>query len=406
MKIILFTENNRVGGLDTFIRTIIESWPDPNHTFLIISNKSHPGATNLQKLSNPNVGYIGHNIPLNWDLFGLGVGLSNQPFCRALRGFLRVWLAPFQFWMLKKLFRRLSADKLLVVNGAYPGGESCRMATLAWSSYSKSKSIHTVHNYFAPVSTILRPFELLVDKLLVSTGAEIITVSEACLETIKNRPVLHNSGLASYIHNGVQSKISSGLSTPCPFQKLSKTNKHFYKLLMLGCYEARKGHSFIFDVMKVVIQSVPNTKLFCFGDSRDGELAAMNSDLLALRLNGHVNLSGFVSDATELLKHCDVVVIPSQDQESFCLVATEAMAFGKPIVSTNVGGLAEVVGRSCEAGFIFDRSDVKGFGEAIVLLLQDSNLRTKIGNRGKKRLDQKFSSKKMAENYWKILFRC
>ena len=43
MKIVLFTENQRFGGMDTFITNLIEAWPDKNDSFLLICNENHPG---------------------------------------------------------------------------------------------------------------------------------------------------------------------------------------------------------------------------------------------------------------------------------------------------------------------------------------------------------------------------
>ena len=49
MKIVLFTENQRFGGLDTFIINLVNNWPDKNDTFFIICNQNHPGLQYLGK---------------------------------------------------------------------------------------------------------------------------------------------------------------------------------------------------------------------------------------------------------------------------------------------------------------------------------------------------------------------
>ena len=54
MKIIIFTENGRAGGMDVFISTLIKFWPDINDKFIIICNKNHPGLLYLEKYSTDN----------------------------------------------------------------------------------------------------------------------------------------------------------------------------------------------------------------------------------------------------------------------------------------------------------------------------------------------------------------
>ena len=56
MKILIFTENNRSGGMDTFIVNLINYWPSKEDRFTIICNNNHPGLEYLDKnLSNKKI---------------------------------------------------------------------------------------------------------------------------------------------------------------------------------------------------------------------------------------------------------------------------------------------------------------------------------------------------------------
>ena len=65
MKIVIFTENNRGGGMDTFIGSLINNWPEKNDTFIVICNESHPGLTYLEGLLPKNIRLVKHSIKLN-----------------------------------------------------------------------------------------------------------------------------------------------------------------------------------------------------------------------------------------------------------------------------------------------------------------------------------------------------
>ena len=59
MRIALFTENSYKGGLDTYIITLINNWPNSNDEFVLICNKSHPGIDRYESEINPKIDFIG-----------------------------------------------------------------------------------------------------------------------------------------------------------------------------------------------------------------------------------------------------------------------------------------------------------------------------------------------------------
>ena len=85
MKIIIFTENNRGGGMDTFIGSLINNWPEKNDTFIVICNKNHPGLTYLEGLLPKNTQLIKHSIKLNWSIAGKLISSFPMLFQRILR---------------------------------------------------------------------------------------------------------------------------------------------------------------------------------------------------------------------------------------------------------------------------------------------------------------------------------
>jgi glycosyltransferase involved in cell wall biosynthesis len=70
--------------------------------------------------------------------------------------------------------------------------------------------------------------------------------------------------------------------------------------------------------------------------------------------------------------------MPSQWDEPCAMVLFEAAAAGKPVVATATGGTAEVL-RHGETGFLVERHDVTAMTECVARLIQDSELRNRLG---------------------------
>ncbi len=98
---------------------------------------------------------------------------------------------------------------------------------------------------------------------------------------------------------------------------------------------------------------------------------------------------GFRRDVKEILALADIVVLPSYYREGVPRVLLEAMALGKPIVTTDNVGCREVV-ESGKNGFIVPPKDPEALASAIDLLLDSSALRASFGGYGRAKAKQEF----------------
>ena len=105
-----------------------------------------------------------------------------------------------------------------------------------------------------------------------------------------------------------------------------------------------------------------------------------------LGVSQYVTFEGELSaDALrEQYRNCTVFVMPSE-REGFGIVFLEAMAYGKPVIGGAHGGTPSVV-LDGETGFLVERSDLIGITDAIVKLLTDEQLRSRMGSNGHQRL--------------------
>jgi glycosyltransferase involved in cell wall biosynthesis len=113
-----------------------------------------------------------------------------------------------------------------------------------------------------------------------------------------------------------------------------------------------------------------------------------------LGIAGQVTFTGSIHDplAEGVYAASDVVCQMSRWEEVFGYVNAEAMASGKPLVGTRVGGIPELIEDGVN-GYLTPRRDPPAAAARILALLKDSELRRRMGQAGRKLVEQKFSHK-------------
>jgi N-acetyl-alpha-D-glucosaminyl L-malate synthase BshA len=133
----------------------------------------------------------------------------------------------------------------------------------------------------------------------------------------------------------------------------------------------------------------------------DGPEKARSEDLCReLGLARHALFLGNQDIMEELLPLADVFLLPSR-QESFGLVALEAMSAGVPVVASDVGGLPEVVADG-KTGFLRDPDDAAGMAEAVLRLLGDDALRARFGRAGRRLAVARFGAEEGVARYERV----
>lgn len=398
MKIVLFTENQRFGGMDTFITNLIEAWPDKNDSFLLICNENHPGLKYLS--DNLDIKIIKHNIPLSWSFLSILISVLPSILKRFLRQIFKLLLLPYQYFKIKTLLKSVIGDALISINGAYPGGETCRIASIVWHRLGRNKSIHNIHNYAIQSRLIIRPIENIIDKKLSKSVNAIVSVSNNCANSLNKRKNIDKSKI-QIIRNGI--KVTDNNSPTYSLRKMLKIPEDHKIITMIGSLEERKGHEFLFKSMRKVYDKYNNISLIVIGTGTPEEIKKINYYSRHHLKDRSVHFTGELENATSYLKDSDLLVIPSQADESFGLTAIEAMLCNNAIVSTNIGGLPETIGENGGCGFYVDRDNSEDFSEKIIYLVENDEKRRKMAENGRLRALKYFSSSDMSRNYHSLL---
>jgi glycosyltransferase involved in cell wall biosynthesis len=117
-------------------------------------------------------------------------------------------------------------------------------------------------------------------------------------------------------------------------------------------------------------------------------------------LAGRVVFTGHLDDARELLAELDVFVLPSW-AEGMPIVLLEAMAAGRPVVATPVGGTPEVVVHG-ETGLLVPPRDPAALAAALRELLADPDRRARFGQAGRRRVEERFSEEAMTRRVLEV----
>lgn len=128
---------------------------------------------------------------------------------------------------------------------------------------------------------------------------------------------------------------------------------------------------------------------------------ALEAQARALGMSERVTFLGSVGDdeLAALYRACDVFVLPSVTrQEAFGVVQLEAMAAGKPVVSTDVGTGVAWVNRDGETGFVVPPRDAAALGDAVCRVLGNATLRLNMGNAAMHRVRSAFTVERMIDD--------
>jgi glycosyltransferase involved in cell wall biosynthesis len=151
-----------------------------------------------------------------------------------------------------------------------------------------------------------------------------------------------------------------------------------------------------------VVKDFPDVQLQIYGHGRFHEKKKVADEVIRLKLEKNVKLGDFTIETASLLAGASVLLVPSQSYESFGLTIIEAMAFGVPVVTTDVGGIPEVLGDS-NAGFVCSKDDPLEFSIAIRKILSDQALGSELGRNGRTVFESRFMAGMMAGGYRKLL---
>ena len=163
----------------------------------------------------------------------------------------------------------------------------------------------------------------------------------------------------------------------------------------IGSLYPVKGHKFLVRAAETLLNRYDNVSFFIAGRGRLQE--SLQAEIEDKKLGGRFQLLGFRADVTSLLQATDIYVMPSLS-EGLPLSLLEAMASGKAIVASDVGGIGEIIS-SQKSGLLVEPGSATQLVSAISNLVAYPDIRRTIGGAAQREVSRNFGMSKMVEQY-------
>jgi len=244
--------------------------------------------------------------------------------------------------------------------------------------------VHTIHNMAQKEVDQVGKFVhqiafRLAGVLPISVSREIATT----IHSLYGQPIK-----TPVIYNGIPTSQFSAL----PNQQGEREDVTF---LHIGRFSPQKNHKLLIEAFALALEECPKMRLWLVGD---GELWSVVKKLVAEKgLQPQVSFLGIRTDVPELLNWCDIFVL-SSDWEGLPLTVLEAMAAGRAVISTSVGGVPELVEDGVN-GILVPLGDAKALAQAFLRLANKPELCRCMGREGQKRAYECFDIIRCTREY-------
>jgi glycosyltransferase involved in cell wall biosynthesis len=285
-------------------------------------------------------------------------------------------------WRLWRLMREFRPD--IVHTHTAKAGAAGRIAGLF---YRRAKFVHTYHghvfhSYYGPWKT---RFFLAIERMLARLNTDrIVVLSEQQLREIRDDFRVGSSEKFRVVPLGID------LNDVRRLESLRHTGEELV-VGIVGRIAPIKNHEMF---LRVAERLRGRARFVVYGDGADR--AALQ------RRAGDVEFAGTI-EAREVYESLDIVALTSRN-EGTPLALIEAMACGKPVISTAVGGVVDLLGDVVERrdgfeirerGITAESENDVGFASGLALLLEDEPLRRKFGERGIAFVENRYSKERL-----------
>ncbi len=236
---------------------------------------------------------------------------------------------------------------------------------------------HVFHGYFSPARTALFAG---LERRLAKHTTRLVTVSDSVRDEILSRRIgrldqfeivrlgLDLDPFATCERRAGELKGELGLAPG------TQTVAIVARLVPI------KAHEVFFDMAERLAARFPDLVFLVVGGGE--RRAALEADVRARGLSGRVRFLGWRADLDRIYADADVVTLTSRNEGS-PVALIEAMAAGRPVVATRVGGVAELVG---DAGVLADAGDAEGLSAGVAGLLENPGRARQLGLAGRARV--------------------
>ena len=267
--------------------------------------------------------------------------------------------------------------------------------TLATSIYAAIKKIPAIHSIYCPLNSnnlsqkilqrmVLSLADPSIDTYIAVSNNVANSLYEAGIarEKINVIPPIVDLGRFKLVEDNAKSKEKLGLNPKTPI------------ILFVGSTKPVKNLETVLEAFTLVLQEIPDAKLIITTELEHAEHEKRSLMLMDIirknNISDKIIQIGIVDSIPEMMAASDVLVAPFLDTNGpsdYFQAVLEAMAVGRPVVVSSVGGMAEIV--DDQVGFLTDPKDASGMASAIIKILSDTDLRIILGRTASSKIQTK-----------------
>jgi glycosyltransferase involved in cell wall biosynthesis len=161
----------------------------------------------------------------------------------------------------------------------------------------------------------------------------------------------------------------------------------------VGQLDERKGIDVLLKAFARVHRQIPQARLVLVGRGPLQEM--IESEVRRQTWSDAVLLPGFIDDVVAVMQAIDFLLLPSL-WEGFGIVLIEAMAAGKPAISTNTSSMPEIIVDG-QTGYLVPPGDSEKLADRAIELLQNPSLREQFGKAARRRVGELFILERMTD---------
>jgi glycosyltransferase involved in cell wall biosynthesis len=291
---------------------------------------------------------------------------------------------------------RLQRPQILHTHTAKAGAIG-RLAALLAGDARPPIIVHTFHGhvlrgYFGPWRTAF--FRLLERRL-----AEVATVLVAVSPEVRDDLVALGVAPAEkfvVIRLGIEleQRVDPGQDGRVETRRMLGIPPERFVVGWIGRMTGVKRTDDVLLAVKRLREGEVDAALCMVGDGPDRELVERRASELGIVR--HCFFLGYQEEVAPYYAAFDAMILPSGN-EGTPVSAIEALASGRPVVATRVGGVPDVV-RDGEDGFLVDPGDVEQLAERLALLARDPALRERMGSAGRERVLPRYAVDRLVDD--------
>ncbi|MBN2284810.1 MAG: glycosyltransferase family 4 protein [Tissierellales bacterium] len=268
----------------------------------------------------------------------------------------------------------------------------------------KVHRISTCHNWLGDDAKM--KFYAGLDKMLLRKFDRVIAVSEPVNTEILNHKI--NPKRVAIIQNGIDLNRFNKSSRVDSLRNEFCIDKSYKVIGTVGRLSKEKAQQNLLSAAEKILKTKHNIVFLFVGDGPLKDILKDESIEITKRtgwkneagLSNPFIFAGVREDMPDIYSLIDLFVLPSLT-EGLPMVLLEAMASEKPVIATRVGEIPKVIEHDY-SGLLVEPGDVQGLADSIMMLLENPDKASQLAKNGYRKVEQEFSSKRMANEYMKV----